>query len=980
MTRISHTLVLLALCVTFSSSAFAATIAGTVTNGGGSGLGNVEVQLWELDASKGLIRSASVGTNAGGGFTFTGVGGGTFRVTARLADGVSGNLTDRWFDVAEPVNDGWDMDSADDIFVGGRDDAITGIDIQLIGGGTAQGRVLDGGSPVAGMWVRFERAGSVYNHQAATKTSCCGERDLWSGRFVMRGLITGDDYRMMLYDPTGRSETTVVPGPFNVTAGGTADVGDVALVPIGDDPYEPNNSAAAPGVNSIPPELYRGESPSAFISEGALIGPLGGDVDWYCVNAMPHDRFIAYTSTDMGLPGEFVENPWLDPILSVWAGGTTLIASSDDGDGFGLNGVVDTGDIPFAGRYCFVVSSFGDTTWTGESQQTAGRYTIVVELGNRFPSLAATLRGGPVPPPPGRAVINEGEAFRIDFTYADPDEDELIIEGVLRDVDGAVIEAGFELTHAGGTGSFLWTVPDDAAEYSPFELTLTASDGEFTAEVVVLADPVAVNIPPFPPVPLSPENGETVESFTPTIVVENGSDLDGDPLTYDFELYLGDEIGDVPLATANITEGEEGTTSWPLEDLAENATVIWRARSNDSLESGVSEWTPARTFIVNTENEVAAAPELVKPDHNSVAPLRTPTLSASNTADPDGDTLWLIYEVATDPEFSEIVRTSEEVLQTASTRTDWTVTPGLEWGGAYYARVYAVDSLGNATEFSNTRGFTIKANLEPAEPGFGGDFATMCQGGTFAEGVPAQISIPAVSDPEGETLSIDLRVYHYDADVNADEPLFQVTMVQPASFVGEHVVDLDPNLFEENKRYLVRVQATDPGTDSDWGECDFYVNSVNEAPGPLVILAPTEGEEIPTTADDILIIVENATDPDGTPPNIRWCVINEFAGDYACTENPAEWTETPASEGTETSFVYSQYYDGAEFTLQACAMDAEGLYGPISSVSFTSEKLVQSVTPAFCGCGVSPTPAERAGWFAIAGLVFAGLRRRPRRA
>jgi MYXO-CTERM domain-containing protein len=112
-------------------------------------------------------------------------------------------------------------------------------------------------------------------------------------------------------------------------------------------------------------------------------------------------------------------------------------------------------------------------------------------------------------------------------------------------------------------------------------------------------------------------------------------------------------------------------------------------------------------------------------------------------------------------------------------------------------------------------------------------------------------------------------------------------------------------------------------------------------------------------------------------PEIRWCIINEFAGDFACTENPADWTATPLSTSTETAFVYPQYYDGAEFTVQACAMDEAGLYGPIDSVSFTTENLVQTITPAFCGCGVSPTPSERAGWFAILGLVFVGLRRRP---
>lgn len=978
MTRSSQTLVFVALSAAFSSTAFAATIAGTITDAGAAGLVGAEVQLWEVDPTKGPVRAATMATGSGGGFTFNNVAVGTFRVMARMPNGSDVNLTDRWFDAAEPTAGGWNVDGADSISISSTDDAVTGVTIQLLAGGGAQGRVLNAGRPAPGMLIRFEQAGTTYAHHTAARPVCCDGVDIWSGRFDLRGLNTSDDYRLFLYDPTGHSETTVMQGPFSVSPGTTAEIGDISLVPLGEDPHEPNNSSAAPGVNSIPADLFRGDSPSAFISDGAIIGPMGEDVDWYCVNAMPHDRFIAYTSTDLGLPGEFVDNPWLDPVLSVWAGGTTLVVSNDDADGFGFNSVVDTGDIPFAGRYCFVVSSFGDTDWTGEGQQTGGRYTLVVELGNRFPALTATLRGGPIPPPPGSALINEGEDFRIDFTYSDPDDDVLAVTATLHDSEGTEVEDGFEFNYSGGTGSFLWTVPDDAAERSPYELRIAASDGEFTAEAVVLADPIAVNIPPFAPVPLAPADGTTTPTMTPTVTVENALDLDGDSLSYDLELYYGTEIGDTPNATANAVEGEDGTTSWVLEPIAENTVVTWRARADDSLESGTSEWSPAWTFVVNTINELADPPGLVKPDQDSIVPLRSPTLSATNAEDPDGDTLWLVYEIATDIEFSDVIRTSDSVLQSASVRTEWTVTPELEWGGAYYARVHALDSEGNATEFSNIRGFTIKANLEPGEPGLSGEIGAQCDGGTFNNGVPSPFIVPAISDPEGEPLAIDFRIYKYDADVSVDEPLFRTTIEQPAGFVGEHRIDVDPTLFEENTHYLVRIQANDTQTDSDWGECDFYVNSENEPPGPVEILSPTEGEELPTTIEDIRIVVLNAVDPDGTTPQIRWCIINEFAGDYVCTENPAEWTAIDQDSSGQTAIIYPQYYDGAEMTVQACAMDEAGLHGPVHSVSFTTRKLVQTITPAFCGCGVSPTPSERAGWFAIIGLVFAGLRRRPR--
>ena len=976
MTSTSRIVLALALCLALSSSAWAGTISGTVSQSDGAGVGNAEVQLWVLEPGKGLTWRDSVGTGRDGTYSFAGLEAGNYRVLARLSSGAHGSLTDRWFDAAEPLAEGWNPDSADSIELIDEAASVTGIDIVLLSGGSAIGQITGPGGIVSGARIRVERLGTMYGHDDVSRAPCCGPDDRWGGRFVMRGLIGGADYRVLAYDPTGAHESVVAGGSWEVTSGTTFDMGPVELPPIGTDPYEPNNSAAAPGSNSIPPDLFHGEAPGAFITDGALIGPRGADTDWYCMNVRAHDRFIAYTSTDLEVPGEFIENPWLDPTLSAWAGGTTLVAENDDGESFGLNSVIDTGDIPFAGRYCFVVSTFGDTAWDAAGQQTAGRYTLVVELGNRFPVLSATLRGGPVPPPPGRAVINEGELFRIDFSYSDPDGDELTLTAELLDVDSAVIEGG-ELTYAEGFGSFVWTVPDDAADHSPFQLTLGATDGEFTASVVVLADPVAVNIPPFAPVQLSPENGGTSLLTETTLVVENATDLDGDPLSYDFELYLGATAEGIPTATATVEEGTEGTTLWTGPALEENQLAAWRVRANDGLESGVSEWSPTWTFVVNQENELANPPQLVKPDQDSTVPLQTPTLSAENTTDPDGDSLAIVFEIASDIEFADIVRVSPPISQeTASTRTEWTVGEPLEWGGAYYARAYAEDPLGNPTEYSNIRGFRVKVNLEPAEPQLAGELSASCDGHQFTEGAPTEFVVPAVADPEGEAVTIDFRVYDYEADLDVDPPVFQATVAQEAFFVGDHVIPVDPQLFEENGHYLIRIQAADSETDSDWGECDFWINSLNEPPGPLVILSPEDGEELSANETDARIVVQNAVDPDGTNATVRWCIVDELAG-FECADDPTTWNSEPQTEGTETTFFYPNIYEGAELLLMACAMDDDNECGLVSTVSFTIDKPQITITPAFCACGVTSSSSERGGWAIIVGLVALGLRRRP---
>lgn len=966
---------LVVILIAASSTAWAGTISGTILQSDGEGLGSAEVQLWTPVPGKGLTHIDTVRTGRDGRYSFAGVAAGIYRVAARIPDGTASDFSDRWYDDAEPLADGWNPAFADTVDLPDADTSITDIDIVLLAAGTVHGRITNATGNVAGALVRLERTGTNYGHDDVSRERCCGDIDHWSGRFVMRGLIGGADYRLIAYDSTGAHEAQVVGGSFEVISGSAFELGAIELSPIGEDPYEPNNSAAAPGANSIPSDLFHGESPSAFISDGALIGPRGADTDWYCVSARAHDRFLAYTSTELGVPGEHLENPWLDPTLSVWAGGTTLVAENDDGDGTGLNAVVDTGDIPFAGRYCFVVSTFGDTEWTGAGQQTAGRYTLVVELGNRFPTLTATLRGGPVPPPPGRAVINEGDEFRIDFEYTDPDDDALVVASELIDVDSALIEDG-DLTFVDGFGSFVWTVPDDAADHSPYQLTLTATDGEFTAQVVILLDPVAVNIPPFPPVQITPDNGGTSVEVVTELVIQNAVDLDGDSLTYEFELYRGADGEGVPLAAEIVEEGVEGTTSWLTPTLEENQIVSWRVRADDGLDSGVSEWSPLWAFVVNEENEIAPAPQLVKPDQDSVVPVQTPTLSVENTVDPDGDSLFILFEVATDLEFTDVVRSSESVPQsTTGTRTDWTLPTPLEWGGTYYARAVAVDPLGNATEFSNVRGFRIKANLEPTEPTLAGALDGSCEGHRFADGPPSEFVVASVFDPEGEVLTIDFRIYEYDADVANDEPIFQTEIEQAASFVGVHTIPVDPSLFEENGHYLIRLQAADSETDSDWGECDFWVNAQNEPPGPLTILSPLDGEEIVSTADDVRIVFGNATDADGPSPIVRWCIIDELAG-FECADDPSNWEAEPQTEGTETVVFYENVYEGASLTLMACAMDELDACGPIATATFTIDHPEISVTPAFCACGSAPTPAQRNGWLIIVGFVFVGLRMR----
>lgn len=974
---ITRTLSLLALAALVTVPASAAEINGRVLNGS-DGVGGLEVRLWSLDG-KNFEISNTVTTAASGAYQFRSIPGGTYRVDARMPQPMVNTWSDRWHDAADPSAGGWVDAVADDIVLN-ADETRNAVDIQVARVGGLEGRVLRAGTAVSNIMVRVERISQIgEHHHDFSDVHCCEAGDSYLGRFFFRGIRAAEDYRLLVFDLNGTIEPAVV-GPFTVSGRDITSVGDVAVEPMGSDPYEPNNSPAAGGAASVDSSLFRADTPSPFQTFGALIGPRNEDIDYYCLETQAHDRFLAYTSTDLGIAGEFTDHPLTDIMLAFVSGdGARIIAQNDDGVGVGLNAVLDTGDIPTGGRYCFVVTTYGDTNFRGTGQESAGRYDLTIELGNRLPSVRLTVSGGPAPEPPGRAIVDEGAEFRLDFQVNDPDGDDLDVVITHVDNAGDDVELGEFVLGDDGRGTYTWDVPDDGARYAPYEITISASDGEFTAEGVVLIDPRGVNLSPSAPVPVSPEDGGTAASWTPTLVIENSVDPDNDLLTYEFEIYYGapsaapDEEG---VVTEDL-EDESGTTSYTTTPIDENQEVTWRARATDNIdESGVSPWTEFQTFVVNVENETPFDISLIKPDENATVATRTPALTAENTTDPDGDSLELTFEVATDSDFTDIIVTSEPIPQeTSSSRTTWNVDPPLAWGGEYYARVIAIDPAGAATPYSNVRAFRVKNNQAPDEPTLTGDLGAQCANVVYDETAPTEFTVAPVLDPEGEAVTIDFRIYDYNADVNADAPLYQESRAQDPGHTGDHIFIVPDGLFQENGRYVVRIGASDSERESTWSECDFLINTENSPPSALVILEPGDASIFPAATDEVRVLFQNASDADNEPLTIAWCAVNTLANE-ACPENFRDWNKLPQATSGQTEF-YLPVFAGADVALQACAYDGAGICGDLATVSFVVETEKTEVTPSLCGCSATAgNNASTKGWLLLWGAVFVAMRRR----
>jgi len=795
------------------ATARAGTISGTITlQSGGSPVAGAEVRGW-LVTAKGLSLAQTVASDGAGNYTLT-LGAGTYRVDCRGPASTS-NLGDRWYDAAAPTSGGYVAESADDLVVTASS-TTTGVSIALEVLGGMDGRILVGGSPLAGAVVRFERNGDprIHHNDIADPAPHLGE-------FFFRGLPPAGDYQLFAYDPTGNRDDLKVAGPFTITSNSSGSVGDRTMVAYPADPYEGNNtpSCAAPTVSAA---LLHASPPQPWLSNNARIGPAGAnDVDWFCFLADDYDRLLIEATTAFSFGGATRYHPFTDPILSWWSGqGVTKLAEDDDSGSGDYDAFIDTGPI-MAGCYCAAVSTFGDPDYNGTGQQSVGRFTLRFDMGNRPPALYVRKGSTNVPRAPTPLVIAEGQTLDLTLSYPDLDGNPVTPTFSHRDSGATPVTAG-TLSLGATAGSYSWTAGATAAQQSPYTITVTAADGEFTSTYDVLLVVTAVNDPPDLPTLIAPIGGAVTASATPTLTIGNATDPDGDPLAYDIELYYGD-TATAAAQTTTVAEASPQTT-WVPAAIAENTRVYWRARARDSADA-LSPWTGFEEFLVDSANDPPEAPVLIKPGDGEELMVRRPGLAVINVTDPEGEDVSFVFEIDTDPAFPAPVWTSAPVpMNTVSATTMTAVDADLAWGTEYWARARAEDARGGQSGWSNLRRFRIKQNLPPGSPGLGGG----CRTETYSPDPPDAFVFDNPTDPEGEALTLELEIYPFDSPgvgtpvVTASAPVSATAATTEVGFDGSLLAD---------GHYVYRVRASDGDLTSDWVDCDFWVVIPESAAG-----------------------------------------------------------------------------------------------------------------------------------------------------
>src|SRR3990167_5830931 len=320
-------------------------------------------------------------------------------------------------------------------------------------------------------------------------------------------------------------------------------------------------------------------------------------------------------------------------------------------------------------------------------------------------------------PVDGSAVSGQSPVLEV-TNAADEDEDTLTYEfDVATDSLFSSIVTGV-IDIAEGAGTTAWTVTATLDDNRVYYWRSRAQD-EHGAYSVWVSGSFTVNTgndAPTAPVLASPADNSEVAALTPVLEVSNATDLDGDVLSYAFEVDTVETFNSAGSQTSGLVAEGAGTTSWAVAvNLLDNTTYYWRSKANDGVTDG--QWMTTGTFFVNTANDIPGAPALVNPADNSEVTGLTPSLQV-NAADVDNDALTYEYEVYSDSSLTSMIAGA------SGQGTSWTVTPALSDNTRYWWRARAEDEHGavgswmaSSTFFVNNNGTNDAPAITITRPG-----------------------------------------------------------------------------------------------------------------------------------------------------------------------------------------------------------------------------------------------------------------------
>lgn len=272
---------------------------------------------------------------------------------------------------------------------------------------------------------------------------------------------------------------------------------------------------------------------------------------------------------------------------------------------------------------------------------------------------------------------------------SDPDGDTLVYEFQIDSVDtfdGPDLEASMPIDQ-GVDGETSWMPLSDLDENTTYFWRVCAYDG--AAYSLWIQGSFFVNTQnstPSVPGILNPGNGSSVSELAPTLSVVPAFDEDNDTLTYDYEVYTGDD----PQADTLVVDVLDAGTAWQVATpLANRTSYSWRVRAVDEI-GAAGPWSETAAFTVNV-NTRPTTPTLNNPVSGGMVTSLTPVLSVLNAEDPDGDPLFYDFELYSDIDLQ--YRVAGGTIGEDTLITSWTVPVDLSDNTSYYWRARGLDGI-----------------------------------------------------------------------------------------------------------------------------------------------------------------------------------------------------------------------------------------------------------------------------------------------
>ncbi|MBN1602292.1 MAG: chitobiase/beta-hexosaminidase C-terminal domain-containing protein [Chitinispirillaceae bacterium] len=284
----------------------------------------------------------------------------------------------------------------------------------------------------------------------------------------------------------------------------------------------------------------------------------------------------------------------------------------------------------------------------------------------------------------------------------DPDKDELTYTfNVYDDIDMTNLIVSSPDLDKGIDGSTNWVVdaPLTDGQVYYWNAVATDEDGLLTESPAASFTVDTANSAPDVPVVISPLTGSETGDVNVDIVVANSSDVDGDVLTYTFEIDTSERFDSPDKIISGAIDEEQDQTSFYAENLDDNTMYYVRVKAGDG--SAESRWAKG-SFFVNVSNNAPSIPVVRNPGDGAWVDTPVPELSINITSDPDNDDLTYQYQVYEDASLETLIDQGE------TDALNWSAGVNLTDSNTYFWRVKSIDMHGRESAWTEISSLFLK--------------------------------------------------------------------------------------------------------------------------------------------------------------------------------------------------------------------------------------------------------------------------------